>query len=188
MTTLTATEAATTARVNVRTVRAWCRTGQLAAVKRSGRWVVAPSALARLLCPATDCLERGVAVRQLTGRALRRAESRRLARATSRTYRTPLYGQHQRARIALANAGHTTARDYLFDLGLDVEDIEQYEAAFGRKVAEVYRQQHHAEPDTRGLVILHGRLQRVARYTDITDLRRGARAYARTADMFGLVA
>jgi hypothetical protein len=97
-------------------------------------------------------------------------------------------GQHQRARTALANAGHVTARDYLFDLGMDVEDIEEFESAFGRKCAEVYRSSHHAEPDTRGLVILHGRLWHVARYTDITDLHRGARAYARTADMFALVA
>lgn len=185
---LTTAEAAATAHASVRTVRTWCRTGQLAAVKRSGRWVVAPSALARLLCPATDRLERGVAARQATGRALRRANARRLARATSREFGIPLYGWHQRARIALANAGHTTARDYLFDLGLDVEDIEQYEAAFGRKVAEVYRQQHHAEPDTRGLVILHGRLWRVARYADITDLHAGARAYALTRGLFELVA
>lgn len=187
-TTITATEAAITTRVTVRTVRAWCRTGQLDAVKVCGRWVIAPSAVARLLCPASDRLRRGVAGRQATGRAARRCESRRIARATSREFGIPLYGRHQRARIALANTGHTTARDYLFDLGMDVEDIEQYESAFGRKVAETYRASHHAEPDTRGLVILHGRLWHVARYTDTTDLHRGARQYARTADMFALVA
>jgi len=185
---LTATEAATAVHVTVRTVRAWCRTGQLRAVKVRGRWQVAPSSVARLLCPASDRPRRGEQCPALTGRAARRCAARRLARATSREFGIPLYGWHQRARIALANAGHTTARDYLFDLGLDVEDIEQYEAAFGRKVAEVYRQQHHAEPDTRGLVILHGRLWRVARYADITDLHAGARAYALTRGLFELVA
>lgn len=185
---LTAAETAATLHTTVRTVRAWCRTGQLPAVKSGGRWAIAPSAVARVIRPATDRLRRGVAGRQSTGRAARRCEARALARTTSRTYRIPLMTRHQRARIALANAGHVTARDYLFDLGMDVEDIEQYEAAFGRKAAEAYRSSRHAEPDMRGLVVLHGRLWRVARYADITDLHRGARAYARTADMFGLVA
>lgn len=187
-TTITATEAASTAHVSIRTIRTWCRNGQLAAVKSHGRWAIRYSVLAELLCPATDRPRAGQVSRQLPARGSRRLEARRTARATSREYRIPLIGHHQRARIALTNSGHVLARDYLFSLDLDVEFIEEYESAFGRAVAKAYRAAHNAEPDTRGLVILHGRLWHCARYTDIRDLHAGARRYARTADLFGLVA
>lgn len=187
-TTITATDAASTAHVSIRTIRTWCRNGQLHAVKSRGRWAIRLSAVARLLCPATDRPRRSECPRQMAPRAARRLEARRLARATSREYRIPLIGHHQRARIAAANAGHILARDYLFDLGMDIDDIEEFESAFGRKVAETYRKRHHAEPDSRGLVILHGRLWRTMRYTDVRDLHAGAAAYARTRSLFEAVA
>lgn len=187
-TTITATEAASTAHVSIRTIRTWCRNGQLHAVKAHGRWAIRTSAVARLLCPTTDRPRRGEHLRQQSGRAARRTTARRLARATSREYRIPLIGHHQRARIALTNSGHVLARDYLFSLDLDVEFIEEYESAFGRAVAKAYRAAHNAEPDTRGLVILHGRLWHCARYTDIRDLHAGACAYARTRGLFETVA
>lgn len=180
---LTTAEAAATLHVTPHTIAAWCRRGLLAATKTGRRWAIAPSTLARLLCPVTDRLPKGMAGRQLTGRALARLAARQLARATSRAYRIPLIGHHQRARIAAANAGHLLVRDYLFTLDMDVDDIEEFESAAGRKVAEVYRKAHHAEPDGRGLVILHGRLWRVMRYTDATDLEAGLRAYARTSHL-----
>lgn len=186
--TITATEAAATAHASVHTVRAWCRTGQLAAVKSHGRWVIRVSALARLLCPVADRLRHGEQQPQQDARGARRAEARRLARATSREYRIPLIARHERARIALANAGHLLARDYLFEVGMDIDDIEEFEGAFGRAVAKAYRASHHTEPDTRGLVVVHGRLWRVARYTDVTDLHRGACAYPRTRGLFEQVA
>lgn len=192
MTTITTAEAAIRANVTPHTIRTWCRTGQLAATKQGRRWVVSAASLGRRLRAPfrqpSDWLRRGVAARQLTGRPLRRAAARQLARATSREYQIPLIGHRERARIALANSGHTVARDYLFSLDLDVEFIEEFESAFGRKTAEAYRINHRAEPDTRGLVVLHGRLWHVARYADVTDLHRGAAAYARTRGLFELVA
>jgi hypothetical protein len=186
--TITATETAATVRTSVRQVRAWCRSGQLPAVKAHGRWAIRVSAVARLLCPTTDRPRAGQVSRRLPARTARRCESRRLVRATSREYRIPLIGHHQRARIAAANAGHVLCRDYLFDLGMDIDDIEEFESAFGRKVAQTYRERHHAEPDARGLVILHGRLWHTMRYTDIRDLHAGACAYARTRGLFAAVA
>ena len=189
--TITTTEAATRAHVTTHTIRAWCRTGLLAAVKIGRRWAIRASALARLLRPTTDRPRRGQLAAPLTGRAARRAGGRELARATSREYRIPLIGHHQRTRIAAANAGHIVARDYLFSLDLDeldVDFIEEYESAFGRKTAETYRTNHHAEPDRRGLVVLHGRLWRTMRYADVADLHAGARAYKRTAELLALAA
>lgn len=186
--TLTTAEAAATIHVTAHTIAAWCRTGRITAVKRGRRWAIAPRTVARLLCPTGDRPRTSELKPRQTGRTARRTTGRQLARATSRQYGIPLIGHHQRARIAAANTGHITARDYLFDLGCDVEFVEEYESAFGRKTAATYRTNRHAEPDTRGLVILHGRLWHVARYTDIRDLHAGARAYPRTADLFELVA
>ncbi len=180
---VTTAEAAAAIHVTAHTVAAWCRKGMLAATKTGRRWAIAPSTLARLLRPVTDRLRAGQMSRQLSARGLRRQTARALARATSRAYRIPLIGHHQRARIAAANAGHLLVRDYLFTLDMDVDDIEEFESAAGRKVAEVYRKAHHAEPDSRGLVILHGQLWRVMRYTDAADPVAGLRAYARTAHL-----
>lgn len=95
-------------------------------------------------------------------------------------------GNHwQRAMIAARNSGRTLARDFLASLGLDSEWIAKYESAFGRKVAAVYRENHDAEPDDRGLVWLRGRLWHSNRYADLADLIAGAKAYPRTAALIG---
>ena len=188
MITLTTTEAARRARVSVATVRAWCRTGLLAAVKVGRRWAVRVSSIARLLCPTTDRPRPGEHAPNVAGRSARRAAGRRLARATSRHYRIPLIGHHQRARMAAANAGRILCRDYLFGLGLDVEFIEEYESAFGRATAKAYRANHNAEPDAGGLVVLHGRLWRTMRYVDVADLDAGAREHKKTAELLALAA
>lgn len=178
--TVTTAEAAAQARVTPATIRTWARTGALAAVKTDRRWAIRASALARMICPTGDRPRPGQQRQALTGRAQRHHDARQLARATSRHYRIPLIGHHQRARIACANTGYLLCRDYLFDLGLDPEFIEQYESAFGRKTAQTYRQNHHAEPEHGGIVILRGRLWRTMRYVDTADLDAGARAYPRT--------
>jgi excisionase family DNA binding protein len=186
--TITTAETAATMHATVRTVRAWCRTGQLAAHKVGGRWVIRVSSLARLLCPVSDRLRAGVAVRQLAARTLRRVASRRAARAMASEHGTHVIGHHQRARIAAANSGYALARDYLADMGLDAAFIAKYESAFGRKVAAVYRERHYAEPESGGIVVLRGRMWRCFRYADIRDLHAGAAQYARTRGLFELVA
>jgi hypothetical protein len=188
VTTLTATEAATAAHVTVRTVRAWCRTGQLVASKRHGRWVIAPSAVARVLCPASDRPRRGMMACRRDARATSRLVQRAAARRQAHEYGTRVIGHHQRARIACANSGYTVARDYLAAIGCDQEFIAKYESAFGRKVAETYRLTHDREPAYGGLVVMRGKLWTVYRYTDIRDLHAGAAAYARTRGLFELVA
>ncbi|MFD7507898.1 helix-turn-helix domain-containing protein [Streptomyces sp. NPDC059853] len=52
--TITTTQAAATARVTVATIRAWCRTGVIAATKTAGRWVIEAASLARRLQIARD--------------------------------------------------------------------------------------------------------------------------------------
>ena len=65
------------------------------------------------------------------------------------------------------------------------EETAKVEEAPGQKVV---RPLDDPCKPTGGLVILHGRLWRVARYADITDLHAGARAYALTRGLFELVA
>jgi excisionase family DNA binding protein len=186
--TLTTAQTATRLHVTAHTIAAWCRTGAIAAVKTGRRWAIRASTIARLICPTRDRLRAGEHQAPLTGRAARRAAARRLARATSREYRIPLIGHHQRARMAAANAGRILCRDYLFGLGLDVEFIEEYESAFGRATAKAFRANHHAEPDVGGLVVLHGRLWRTMRYVDMADLEAGAREHKKTAAELALAA
>ncbi|MGW3072384.1 hypothetical protein [Kitasatospora sp. NPDC001132] len=53
MTTLTTTNAATQAGVTVNTIRTWCRTGAVVAVKKAGRWSIDAASLAyRIKLPA----------------------------------------------------------------------------------------------------------------------------------------
>ncbi|MFG3051926.1 hypothetical protein ACGFZP_13375 [Kitasatospora sp. NPDC048239] len=46
MTAITTTNAATQAGVTVATIRTWCRTGAVAAVKQAGRWIIDTASLA----------------------------------------------------------------------------------------------------------------------------------------------
>lgn len=186
--TITTAEAAATIHVTPHTIAAWCRSGRLAATKTGRRWAIAPSTVARLLRPVADRLRKGVAAATLTARAARRSKQRTAARATARKHGTRVIGHQQRARIALANTGYVLARDYLYSLGLDEAFVLKYESAFGRTVAKTYRLNHDRQPEYGGLVVLRGKLWTVYRYADIRDLHAGARAYARTADKFALVA
>jgi hypothetical protein len=53
MTAITTTNAATQAGVTVDTIRTWCRTGAIAAVKQAGRWIIDAASLAyRIKLPA----------------------------------------------------------------------------------------------------------------------------------------
>jgi hypothetical protein len=182
--TITTTEAAATAHVTPHTIRTWCRTGLLHAVKRGRAWAIAASSLAHRLCPVADRLRKGAARLALTGRAARRAQARRAARTTAKQYGTRVIGHRERARIAHANSGALLARDYLLALTGDEAFTARYESAFGRKVAATYRANHGAEPQHGGLVILRGRLWSTMRYSELADLEAGARAYPRTAHHF----
>lgn len=102
---------------------------------------------------------------------------------TGRAARTRVGNHTQRATIAYRNAGHLIARDYLTSLGAEAEFVATYESAFGRATAKTYREQHQAEPDNGGAVLLRGRIYRTNRYADAADLDAGARAYKRTAEL-----
>lgn len=178
---ITTAETAARVHLSVRTVRAWCRTGRLPAVKSHGRWAIAPSAVARLLCPASDRPRKGEHAPVPTGRTARRQFARAEARRVAGTHRARVVGHVDRARIAAATAGYFLCRDYLAGLGFDAEFVSRYESAFGREVAKQYRINHGCEPDNGGMVVLRGRLWRANRYRDVADLLAGARAYKRTA-------
>lgn len=53
MTTIASTTAATQAGVTVATIRTWCRTGVIAAVKSAGRWVIDTASLAHRITIGT---------------------------------------------------------------------------------------------------------------------------------------
>lgn len=115
----------------------------------------------------------------LTGRAARRAEARRQARAEQRPGR-PVIGHRDRAIVAAhnANTGLMTAVQYLHGIGFP--DPDRYASAFGRACAKVYRRTHHAEPAT-VYAIGNGRIRLMYGYADVADLLAGAEAYKRTA-------
>jgi len=104
---------------------------------------------------------------------------------TGRAARVRVGSHWQRALIAVRNSGRILARDFLASLGMDAAWIDQYESAFGRKVAATYRANHHAEPDSGGLVWLRGRLWRTNRYIDVADMQAGVANYPRLAAMIG---
>lgn len=115
----------------------------------------------------------------LTGRAARRAETRRHARTEQRPGR-PVIGHHDRAIVAAhnANTGLMTAAQYLHGIGFP--NAGQYASAFGRACAKAYRRNHHGEPQT-VYAIGNGRIRLMYGYADVADLLAGAEAYKRTA-------
>jgi excisionase family DNA binding protein len=181
--TRTTHEAATLLHTTAHTIATWCRTGLLTAVKTGRRWTIRTSTIARLIRPTTDRPHPGKHRAPRTSRAARRTAARTQARRTAIEHAARVIDHHQRARIACANSGRTLARDYLVSLGLDDEFIAKYESAFGRAVAKQYRATHHTEPEHGGRVILRGRIWHTMKYTDVTDLEAGARAYKRTAHL-----
>lgn len=118
-----------------------------------------------------------------------RAARRRAARAQARTEQRPgfpVIGHRERAIIANANAGHILVRDFLQNIGF--ADWERYESAAGRKIAEVYRENHGTDPARGGKVVLRGRIWDVARYRNELDLIAGAHTYKRTAHLVSVPA
>lgn len=121
----------------------------------------------------------------LTGRAARRHTARVQARATQRPG-FPVIGHHQRAIVANANTGWILVRDFLQDIGFD--EWQRYESAAGRKIAQVYRDNHGTDPSSGGKVVLHGRIWSTMRYRNVLNLIAGAAAYKRTAHLVSVPA
>src|SRR6185503_14007764 len=64
----------------------------------------------------------------------------------------------------------------------------RYESAAGRKIAQVYRDNHGTDPSSGGKVVLHGRIWSTMRYCNVLDLIAGAAAYRRTAHLVSVPA
>jgi len=128
----------------------------------------------------TGYLRKGQSRPALTGRAARRHQARATARAEQRPG-FPVIGHHQRALVANANAGWILVRDFLQDVGFD--KWQRYESAAGRKIAQVYRDNHGTDPSSGGKVVLHGRIWSTMRYRNVLDLIAGAAVYKRTAHL-----
>lgn len=178
--TLNTAAAARLAGTTVRTIRTWCQRQAVAATKVGRRWFVELSSLLRRLNAArprvTGWLRAGERPAVRVGRTLRRYEARHAARSTGHR----LIGHHDRALIAVANAGRITAVEYLLAIGFP--EAERYASAFGRAVAAQYRKSHGEDPYDACLVVVRGRIHRVFGYEAIEDLQAGAYSYARTRE------
>lgn len=178
--------AARLARVSVRIIRTWCRSGRIAATKLRGRWVVRVASLRDLLAqlrpimwPApTGRHRKGVAVPPRTGRAAR--------------VRTGHHMSAQRqvavldALVARVNTGRITAAEYLTGvLGADEEFVRRYASPFGRHVAQAYRAAFGMEPAKAGLARRGTRLVPCFAYTaaEVPVLYEAALAYGRTREL-----
>lgn len=123
----------------------------------------------------TGHLRKGQMCPALTGRALRRYESRAQARTEQRPGR-PVIGHMDRAIVAArnANAGLMTVGEFLHGIGFP--EADRLASAFGRACAKAYRTNHDAEPQ-RLYAAVNGRIRRSQfGYTDAADLLAGARA------------
>lgn len=191
--TLNTAAAARLAETTAHTIRTWCRRGLVAADKTAHGWAVQLRSLLHRLntrAPrpaAADRPRRGERKPVLTGRAGRRYEARHAARAVATARRareeSPRRGARpathvQRALCAAANAGYTTAADYLNAIGFP--EAERYASAYGRVAAKLYRQAHGVNPYGGCLAIVNGRLWQVFGYADTADLQAAAYSYART--------
>lgn len=189
--TLSTTAAARLAGTTAHTIRTWCRRGTVVAAKTARGWAVELASLLRRLnghLPAVaGYLRTGQWKPARTPRAARRYEARHAARAAATARRTreesPRRGARpathvQRALCAAANAGYTTAADYLNAIGFP--EAERYASAYGRVAAKLYRQAHGVNPYGGCLAIVNGRLWQVFGYADTADLQAAAYSYART--------
>ena len=184
--TVTTATAARWARVTVRTIRAWCRRGLLAAAKLHGRWVVAVASLRDLMArlrpvsrprPA-DRLRRGEAAVVRTGRAARVRTGHHMSVAR----RIAVLD----ATVDRANAGRVTAAEYLVaELGAGAAFVHSYASPFGREIAKAYRAAFGAEPAKCGLARRGLRLVPVFAYSaeELPVLAEAALAYRRTAEL-----
>lgn len=128
----------------------------------------------------TGYLRKGESRPALTGRALRRHETRAQARIEQRPGR-PVIGYMDRAIVAARNAtaGLMTVGEYLRGIGFP--EAERLASAFGRKCAKAFRENHNAEPQ-RILAAVNGRIRHSQfDYANVADLLAGAEAYAPTA-------
>lgn len=178
--TVTTATAARLARITARTIRAWCRTGRIAAAKVHGRWVVRVASLRHLLAQMhpgarpqpTDRPYKGQHARPKTGRHARV----RIGHHMSAGRRTAVLN----ALVERTNRGYVTAAGYLAGIGFP--EAERYAPAFGREVAQAYRKAHGEEPYRGCIAVVRGRIHQVFGYADVADLYAGAYSYARTRE------
>lgn len=175
--TVTTATAARLAHVTARTIRAWCRTGRIAAAKLNGRWIVTVASLRSLLARL-----RPIAWPEPAGRH-RKGECKPVA--TGRHARVRV-GHHmsvvRRAAVLAAlvertNRGYITAAEFLCDLGFP--EAERFASAFGRATAQAYRKSHGEEPYKGCIAVVRGRIRQVFGYASVSDLYAGAYSYAR---------
>lgn len=184
--TVTTASAARLARVSVRVIRAWCRTGRLTAAKVHGRWAVTVASLRDLLArlrpivwPAlTGRHRKGDAVPPKTGRAARVRVGNHMSVARRHAVLDAL--------VERVNTGRITAAEYLTDvLGADEAFVHSYASPFGRQVARAYRQTFGCEPVKAGLARRGVRLVPCFAYTadEAFVLYEAALAYGRTLEL-----
>lgn len=180
--TVTTASAARLARVSVRVIRAWCRTGALKAVKSGGRWAVTVASLRDLLArlrpgvrPATvDHRRPGEAPPQRTGRAARVRIGHHMS--VVRCYAV------LNAHVARFNAGRATAASYLTEvLGVDGEFVRRFASGFGKAATAAHRA-HTGDNPQRDCIARIGRRRFVQCFSyDLRDLDEAARTFPRTA-------
>ena len=182
--TVTTATAARLARVSVRVVRAWCRTGRVAAEKLHGRWVIAVADLRALLARLYPAPRPRPAGRHRKGETMP-VKTGRAARVR--------VGHHMSVQRHIAvldalvertNAGRITAAEYLAELGADEAFIHSYASPYGRAVAAAYRSAFGAEPVKSGLARRGLRLVPVFAYAadESQVLYEAAWTYKRTAE------
>lgn len=180
--TVTAASAARLARIAVRTIRAWCRRGLLAAAKLHGRWAISVADLRTLLArlyPAprprpADRYRKGESAPLKTGRAARTRTGHHMSIAR----RIAVLD----ARVARFNARRATAASYLTEvLGVDADFVRRFAPGFGKAATAAYRARTGDSPpcDCIARIGLR-RFVECASY-DLCDLDAAARAFPRTA-------
>jgi hypothetical protein len=162
--TVTTATAARWARVTVRTIRAWCRRGLLAAEKTHGRWSVTVAELRGLLARLYPAPRPRPAGRHRKGEAAP-VKTGRAARVR--------VGHHMSARrrhavldatVERANLGRITAAEYLVELGADEAFIRSYASPFGKAAKKAYVAAFGVEPAKSGLARVGVRLVPVFAY------------------------
>lgn len=180
--TVTAASAARLARIAVRTIRAWCRRGLLAAAKLHGRWAISVADLRNLLArlyPAprprpADRRRKGESAPLKTGRAARVPTGHHM----SVTRRIAVLEAH----VARFNTGRATAASYLTEvLGVDADFVRRFASGFGKAATAAHRARTGNDPQ-RDCIARVGRRRFVRCFSyDLCDLVMAARTFPRTA-------
>jgi len=89
------------------------------------------------------------------------------------------------ALVARFNRGRVTVASYLTELGADADTIRRYGHVLGRKTAEAFRAEFHAEPVKSGLAVVGRHLARCFAYDagDIEILRAAVAGYGRVSHL-----